>query len=67
MTKLIDHANSKELVSNAAAELRGGTVAAGACHPRDRDIQGTCEPGFEAVRDAFEADFADGKAAVACL
>ena len=67
MTKLIDHANSKELVSNAAAELRGGTVVAGACHRGDMDIQGACEPGFEAVHDAFEANFAGGKAAMACL
>lgn len=61
MTKLIHHANSKELVANAAAGLRGGTVAAKACHHGGMDIQGTCRPGFEAVRDAFEANFADGK------
>ena len=56
MTKLIGYRNSKWIVGQAPCRAAG----AGACNHVGMEIQGTCEPGFEAVRDAFAANFDDG-------
>ena len=37
-----------------------GLIPRQRCHHGGMEIHGTCKPGFEAVRDAFEANFDDG-------